>query len=387
MMLISFTIALLAAKDGLCANIPLRRRQMPYQFSPDPASGLDDPTVQIADASFGTAIAAGYQGPSASSQNPALVGPVDLLRSGRVNHGLKPNYTMPLYYGMSASNASYWWIATDTSDKGNAKQLGLNYAPKLRFAAQSMDAQGMKAAEQLELVNNNIYGRRGMVDFSPVRNTVAGNSTPFPPAIAEPGSRGDAEYTPLVQLTNAGNEVWNAPIIAGDLTEEYLNQFCDGVPTDRAEDFYSKVHDQVLAICPRDQVVTFATVRGFSFGKSLLYIVPDSSDVLPAAIDGGTYAPRLGAVRTGQDDALFSAVERIFVSTNGYTNRDLPSGAPNNEIHHPWRQGLDSAVLGEGNPLNVFGAIPTVAFDYSPLGISSFGLGRSIQSEMASGNV
>lgn len=112
--------------------------------------------------------------------------------------------------------------------------------------------------------------------------------------------------------------------------------------------------------------MTLATIRGFSFSKSVLYLIADGSDPLPATLDGGTYAPRLSAVRTGDDDALFSGVERFFVNTNGYTNRDLPPGAPNNETHHPWRQGLDSAILGEGNPLNILGAIPTVAFGKSP---------------------
>ena len=40
-----------------------------------------------------------------------------------------------------------------------------------------------------------------------------------------------------------------------------------------------------------------------------------------------------------------------------------PTGAGN-----PQRQGLNSALLGEGRgPLNVLGGIPTVATDYSPL--------------------
>lgn len=133
------------------------------------------------------------------------------------------------------------------------------------------------------------------------------------------------------------------------------------------DEFRSKVHDQVLSICPRDSVVTLATIRGFSFSKSVLYLIADGSDPLPATLDGGTYAPRLAAIRTGDDDALFSGIERFFVSANGYTNSELPPGAPNNETHHPWRQGLNSAILNEGNPLNILGAIPTVAFDYSPL--------------------
>ncbi|KAI9880841.1 MAG: hypothetical protein M1830_010436 [Pleopsidium flavum] len=340
---------------------------MPNQFNANPASGFDDPTIQIADPSFGNAIKAGYQGPMASYEDHALVGPVDLLRNGHVNYGVSPNFTLPLYYGMSASNKSYWWIVTDTSDQGNAQQLGLNFSPKLRFAAQGVAGNGMTGAEQLNIVNNTVYGRRGLVDFSPVRHLVPGNSTPFPPASVQPGSVGDGEYTPLLQLKNAGYEVWNAPIVAGDVDDNYLNQFCDGVPAAQAADFYSKVHDQVLSICPRDSIVTLDTVRGFSFGKSVLYLVADGSDPLPATIDGGTYAPRLKLVQTGADDALFSGVERFFVNTNGYTNGDLPGGAPNNETHHPWRQGLNSAVLGEGDPLNILGAIPTVGFDYSPL--------------------
>lgn len=70
-------------------------RRQNNQFNPDPAAGFDDPTINIADPSFGTAIAAGYQGPMASNLNPALVGPVDLLRSGHVNYGIKPNLTHP----------------------------------------------------------------------------------------------------------------------------------------------------------------------------------------------------------------------------------------------------------------------------------------------------
>jgi hypothetical protein len=66
-------------------------------FNPDPAAGFGDPTINIADPSFGTAIAAGYQGPMASYTDHALVGPVDLLRSGTVNYGINTNFTLPLY--------------------------------------------------------------------------------------------------------------------------------------------------------------------------------------------------------------------------------------------------------------------------------------------------
>ena len=189
-----------------------RRQSFPNEFIPAPDSGLDDPTIQIADPSFATAIRAGYQGPMASYEQHELVGPVDLLRNGHVSYGVNPNFTLPLYYGTSAANTSYWWIVTDTSDEGNAKQLGLNFAPKLRFAAQSQTSAGLKGAEQLNLVNNTVFGRVGMVDFSPVRNIVPGDASPFPPKSIQPGSVGDEFYTPLLQLMNAGAEVWNAPV-------------------------------------------------------------------------------------------------------------------------------------------------------------------------------
>ena len=32
------------------------------------------------------------------------------------------------------SGETVWYIVTDTDDKGNADQLGLNYSPKLAFA-------------------------------------------------------------------------------------------------------------------------------------------------------------------------------------------------------------------------------------------------------------
>ena len=189
-----------------------QRQSFPNEFNPSPDSGLDDPTIQIADPSFATAIKAGYQGPMASGIDRKLVGPVDLLRNGHVNYGVNPNFTMPLYYGLSAGGAAYWWIVTDTSDEGNANQLGLNFSPKLRFSAQGETDSGLKGAEQLNIVNNTVFGRVGMVDFSPVRNVVPGDPMPFPPKSFQPGSVGDDNYTPLVQLMNAGAEVYNAPV-------------------------------------------------------------------------------------------------------------------------------------------------------------------------------
>ena len=337
------TIGVLQAQAGL---IP---RQDQPRFQPDPNSGFDDPTIDIANPAFGTAIAAGYQGPFASGYKKELVGPANLLRSGQLSIGAQSNYTLPVYNSLNTDGKRYWWVTTDTSDEGNAAQLGINFSPKLRFAAQGMTADGKTGAEEVRVVNNTVVGRRGIVDYSPVRKIVPNDGEfSFPPKMVQPGQVGDEWYTPLIQLANAGGEVWNAPIIAGDLDEAWLNQYCDGVPEDKQEEFYSKVHDRVLAICPKDSTVTISLVNGFSFSKSVLYFAFDSSDPVPATLDDGNYAPRLKAIQVGGDDSLFSGVERFFVSANGYTDADLPPGAPNNETHHPWRQGLSSAIDGDG---------------------------------------
>lgn len=339
----------LLALQAQASVLPRQAASGQPRFQPSPNSGYDDPTIDIANPAFGTAIAEGYQGPFASGYDKQLLGPANLLRSGTLNIGVKSNYTLPVYNSVNTAGGKYWWVTTDTSDEGNAAQLGINYSPKLRFAAQGMTSDNKTGAEDVMVQNNTVVGRRGMVDYSPVRKVVPNDGEfSFPPKMVQPGQVGDEWYTPLIRLANAGGEVWNAPIVAGDLDEEYLNQFCDGVPEEMQEEFYSKVHDRVLAICPKKQTVTMSLVNGFSFSKSVLYMAMDASDPVPATLDDGNYAPRLKAIQVGGDDSLFSGVERFFVNTNGFTDADLPAGAPNNETHHPWRQGLSSAIDGDG---------------------------------------
>lgn len=69
------------------------------------------------------------------------------------------------------------------------------------------------------------------MDFSPARQIVLGRLQLFPPASVQPSSVGDEYNNPLIQLTNAGYVVWNAPTIGSNVDADYLNQFCDGLPT------------------------------------------------------------------------------------------------------------------------------------------------------------
>ncbi|KAK3622743.1 hypothetical protein LTR22_024677 [Elasticomyces elasticus] len=146
------------------------------------------------------------------------------------------------------------------------------------------------------------------------------------------------------------------------------------------EDFRSKVYDQVSAICRREQTVTLATIDRFSFGKTVLYPIADGPDLWSTTLDGVAYSSRLGVVATESDDGLFSGVERFSVCTHGYTNTEVPPDALTKEVHHPWRQGLDSSVLGKGNQLNILGATLQWRTITHPFGTLTCSPGRIIPS-------
>ena len=85
--------------------------------------------------SVGASVPLSYFGPSPSTVNPSLVGPVQLLNSGTVDaaHG---TITLPLYKGtLKGTKKNVWYILTDVSDQGVANELGLNFSTKLGFAA------------------------------------------------------------------------------------------------------------------------------------------------------------------------------------------------------------------------------------------------------------
>ena len=319
---------------------------------------------EIAPASpaIGADVPATYFGPSPSSVNPNLVGPLTLLKSGPIDFE-RGTIKLPLYKGIVKSTGlAVYYILTDTSDKGIADGLGLNYSAKLKFAnaAASSGVNGSNPAGTLPArqahttADLSLQFDNGTVDFAP-RLSVTPGAAPsyFPPSAVQPGSIGDSNYTPLVYVQDQG-VVYNAPVVAYGVTDADLS-FCNGAPD------YAKVHDKVAAICPSDGTVTLRLTAGFSFGKPVWYLSTDASDPLPAALEQATFAPALQNTRVGGDDGAFSAVERIFSFANGPTN--VGAGG----VVNPQRQGLNSALKGEGGPLNVLGGIPHVATDYSPL--------------------
>ena len=311
---------------------------------PGPRAGLPGCDVFPAPASVGATVGLSYFGPPPSTVNQSLVGPVQLLNSGKVD-AINGTITLPLYLGhMKGSGKNVWYILTDVDDSNVAAELGLNFSAKLTFA--SAAARTANFDDQGNLVFD-----AGKVDFSPVRSIVPGPSgAEFPPVSVKPGAIGDANYSPFVSIANAANVIYNAPIVAFGVDADQIE-----FPNGNVD--YSKVHDEVVAIDPSNMTVTIQLVNGFSFGRPVWYISMDASIPLSAAIEHSTFAPLMQKLVLGHDDSFASPVERIFIATNGPEE----SGCDN-----PLRQGL-SADLADGHrPNNTLGGIPTIALDYSP---------------------
>jgi hypothetical protein len=284
---------------------------------------------------------------AAPTGNLSLAGPVQLLTSGTVD-AVNGTITLPLYQGLvkaypgELAEHTAWYILTDASDPAVASYLGINYSPKLAFAAATARAGNFDA-------NGNLVFNQGKVDFTPQRNVVAGMPA-FPPSTANPGAIGDSLYSPLVSVANAGGLVLNAPMIAFDQTASAIN-FPMGNPD------YSKVHDQVVRIDTTAMTVTLNLINGFSAGRPVWYLTTDASSTLSAAVEGAIYAPSLQQLPLGVD-GISSSAEALYVATNGAST----GGCAN-----PLRQGLTAALTDGHRPGNVLGAIPTLSTQYSPL--------------------
>ena len=308
-------LALAASLVLASASIPLAAQDGPGPGPIGPGPGCN---LFPAPPSIGAGVSLSYFGPPPSETNPSLVGPVQLLKSGTVDDQ-KGTITLPLYQG-SVQGKKVWYILTDVNDPNVASFLGINYSAKLQFGANSartanFDDQG------------NLIFDRGKVDFSPQRMVVPGPGG-FPPQTATPGSVGDADYSPLVRVVNAGGVIYNAPIVAFDVDATQISFPNGGVD-------YTKVHDQVVAIDPVKGTVTLNLVNGFSFGRPVWYLTMEASTSTAAAIEATTFAPALLRDVLGKDDSFGSPVERLFLAVNGASD-----GGCNN----PQRQGLSGSA-------------------------------------------
>jgi hypothetical protein len=82
------------------------------------------------------------------------------------------------------------------------------------------------------------------VNFAPKPDIVPGPAAQeFPPKSATPEAVGDANYSPFVRIVNASNVIYNAPMVAFNVTASEINS-----PNGNVD--YSIVHDEVVASAP-----------------------------------------------------------------------------------------------------------------------------------------
>lgn len=232
--------------------------------------------------------------------------------------------TLPLREGRTADGGTTYYVITDSSDRADAAERGVNFAPKLA------NAPGTRAVQRVS-EKDGVVNFEGTVDFSP-KGVVKPGPNGFPPDAAEPGAIGDPRYSPLV--TTDGETVINASQVAND----------------------SGQSDTVVKLDRARMRVTLALLDGFSGGARTPYLHLDASDPVIAALEQSTFADNLDAAPGLASDAKDSARSAIIPIVNGPREKD---GADQ-------RQGLESAVLGEGPPLNIQQDLPQSRL-YSPV--------------------
>ena len=230
---------------------------------------------------------------------------------------------LPLHTGVGPAGDDVYYVVTESSDAADAEARGVTYAPKLA------NALGTRAV-QTASIDGDTVSFPGTVDFSPERSVSAGPEG-FPPAVVAPGSVGDAKYSPLI--TTDGAIVLNASQVRND----------------------SGTHDGVVDIDPAAGTVTLKTLHGFFNGATVSYLRLDASVDVVAALEESTLAPNLDAAPGLGSNGAASARSAIVPIVNGVRRAGDPD-----------RQGLQSAVLGNGEPLNITESLPG-APDYSPL--------------------
>lgn len=242
---------------------------------------------------------------------------------------LHETVTLPLYEGLTSDGKNTWYIVTDSSDQADATQRGVNYSNKL------LNALNTKAIQNGTL-NGESLTFNGTVDFSLQRVLVPDPVNGFPPTKFAPGAMGDASYSPLVHFVNgAGKDVViNAPQVAND----------------------TGMSGSVVDIDYSNKMVTLLMLFGWVDGQFTGYLRTDASIPLVAAIERSTLAPNLNDAPGIAKDEPPSSRAAIIPVVNGIR------GDTNS-----MRQGLQSALLGEGDPFNVAQEQPNDPVHYTPI--------------------
>jgi hypothetical protein len=242
--------------------------------------------------------------------------------------------TLPLHEGRTTDGRVTWYVVSESSDKADATRRGVNYSNKL------LNAVGTAAVQKVHYHDGELVFE-GTVNFGLTHVLVPGPNG-FPPLQFAAGAAGDAKYTPLVQIVPDKDErtgtgagvVLNAPQVAND----------------------SGKSGSVVAIDYEHKTVTLNLLGGWVDGQFTLYLHTDASAELVAALESSTYTPNLNAAPGLASDEPPSARASISPVVNGIRGDS-----------DPMRQGLESALLGEGDPFNVAQEQPSDPVHYTPI--------------------
>ncbi|MBA3842946.1 MAG: hypothetical protein H0X39_10065 [Actinobacteria bacterium] len=287
---------------------------------------------------------------------------------------------LPLYKG-TAHGQTVWFVLLDASDEGLARDLGVNFAPKLANMGIGCPACVQTVTLAAPTPAQNHFGQavvqfKGAPDFSPTRLATPG-PTGFPLAKFHVGAVAGKGYSPFIRI--AGSPVvYSAPIVATGNGPFDVNH-------------HKNTGDRVLAvhIAPKarqgqylDSWADMLLIKGFDAGQPIVYMSTDAGQPLTAVLERATYVPALNrAAYNGGDDFLGSARERLFGFINGQTGPENPQAQG---FAHLVRDGhasqdaragnraLINALRHGGDLLNTFGDFPTLADPrhaaaYSPL--------------------
>jgi hypothetical protein len=248
---------------------------------------------------------------------------------------IDPDVTLPLYKGYEPNGNTVYYIITESSDFDVAKQMGINYAPKLANAVGS-------GGEQMVTIENGHMKFTGSVDFSPVRKVVPGDAPGyFPPKELQAGAVASAEWSSIAVLPSG--QVLNVQLVSGD----------------------GGNHDRLVSLDIQKMSVTLKILDGFQGGKEYFFhLVTDASDEVPAVLEQGVLAPRLAKIPAfghslpGEKSALLG----FSPSANGIT--DITTGQGQGFAYSLRNNGVD--------PINVFPYGPdndnkSIQNNYSPL--------------------
>jgi hypothetical protein len=262
----------------------------------------------------------------------------------KTNHTI----TLPLFRGQVTGMGRVFFILTESSDFNDAVARGINWSPKLRnalgtAAVQNAQVSDLPAGQTSFDFQEGIVQFSGTVDFSGTRLVVPGPSLfPLDPS-SHAGPVGGPNYSPL--FTTGNGIVYNGSHVANG----------------------TGLHGKAILIDETKRQVTLRLTAGFYEHRNVLYLSLDASVTQIAALENVTYAANLNtAPIEGNDVPSVSAREPIIPIVNGATG-----------FTNPDRQGLMSAVLGEGDPLNMIREEPECsdpnvpancsALEYSPL--------------------